>query len=170
MSQSCRAAFVTICPFIAATLLFATGAQAQEIRRVAEPNQPVRMSHNGYVCAGQLTVSPIDETYDSISCSGPVFASSDYAAVYQKRAYDELVKINQARVDVLNHDLKAAIEKRFADLPRDVQQLAAIQSLKRSLNDYLDQRLPAGATQISPQGGHSAGGASGRPDSPLAGP
>ena len=82
-----------------------------------------------------------DETYDSISCSGPVFAASDYAAVYQKRAYDELVKINQARVDALNHDLKAAIEKRFGDLPRDVQQLAAIQSLKRSLNDYLDQRL-----------------------------
>ena len=61
MSQSCRAASAKICvlPSIAATLLFATGAQAQEIRRVAEPNQPVRMTHNGYVCAGQLTVSPI---------------------------------------------------------------------------------------------------------------
>jgi len=139
-------------------LLIAAGAQAQEIRRVAEPNQPVRMTHNGYVCVGTLTVTPIDETYDTVTCSGPVFAASDYQAVYQKRAYDELVKINEARVDVLNHDLKAAIEKRFSELPRDMQQLASIQSLKRSLTEYVDQRLPAGATQISPQGGRSGGG------------
>jgi hypothetical protein len=155
--------------FVAATFSVTSVVQAQEIRRVAEPNQPVRMAHNGYVCAGTLTVTPIDDTFDTVTCSGPVFAASDYEAVYQKRAYDELVKINEARVDVLNHDLKAAIEKRFGDLPRDVQQLAAIQSLKRSLNDYVDLRLPAGASQVSP-GGHSAGAAGSRSSSPLTGP
>ena len=155
---------------VVAAFLVASGVYAQEIRRVAEPNQPVRMTHNGYVCAGTLTVTPIDETYDTVMCSGPVFAASDYEAVYQKRAYDELVKINGARVDLLNHDLKGAIERRFSELPRDMQQLAAIQGLKRSLNDYVDQRLPAGATQVSPQGGHPAGAAGSRPSSPLTGP
>lgn len=173
MSRVSQAASVTVrFPLfvIAAAALVVSGAQAQEIRRVAEPNQPVRMTHNGYVCAGTLTVSPIDETYDTVTCSGPVFAASDYEAVYQKRAYDELVKINEARVDVLNHDLKAAIERRFGELPHDVQQLAAIQSLKRSLNEYVDQRLPAGATQVSPQGGHPAGAAGSGPSSSLTGP
>src|SRR5215472_4566324 len=165
MVRVCEAASVAIrsLGFIVATLLAASGAQAQEIRRVAEPNQPVRMAHNGYVCAGTLTVSPIDDTFDMVTCSGPVFAASDYEAVYQKKAYDELVKINQARMDVLNHDLKAAIYKHFGELPRDMQQLAAIQGLKRSLNDYVDQRLPAGATQVSPQAGHSASATGSRP-------
>jgi hypothetical protein len=127
------------------------------------------MTHNGYVCVGTLTVTPIDDTFDTVTCSGPVFAASDYEAVYQKRAYDELVKINEARVDVLNHDLKAAIERRFSELPRDMRQLAAIQNLKRSLNDYVDQRLPAGASQVSP-GGHSAGAAGSGHSSSLTGP
>jgi hypothetical protein len=156
--------------FITASFLVVAGAYAQDTRRVAEPNQPVRMTHNGYVCAGLLTVSPIDETYDTVTCSGPVYAASDYTAVYQKRAYDELVNINEARVDVLNRDLKAAIERRLGELPRDMQQLAAIQSLKRSLSDYVDQRLPAGAGEVSPQGRHTAGAAGSRPDSSLTGP
>ncbi|HXJ92984.1 MAG TPA: hypothetical protein VMT20_08885 [Terriglobia bacterium] len=156
--------------FVAASFLLVSGARAQEIRRVAEPNQAVRMTHNGYVCAGTLTVTPIDDTYDTVMCSGPVFAASDYEAVYQKRAYDELVKINEARVDVLNHDLKAAIERQFSELPRDMQHLAAIQNLKRSLNEYVDQRLPAGATQVSPPGGHSASTRDSRPGSSPTGP
>jgi len=171
MVRISRAASVAIrfLLFVAAGFSVVSGAQAQEIRRVAEPNQPVRMTHNGYVCAGTLTVTPIDDTYDTVTCSGPVFAAGDYEAVYEKRAYDELVKINEARVDVLNHDLKAAIERRFSELPHDMQQLAAIQNLKRSLNEYVDQRLPAGATQILP-GGHSAGAAGSRPSYSPTGP
>lgn len=165
VSQAAPLAFrLALLPTIVASVLIVSDAHAQEIRRVAEPNQPVRMTHNGYVCAGTLTVTPIDETYDTVTCSGPVFAASDYQAVYQKRAYDELVKISEARVDVLNHDLKAATERRFSELPRDMQHLAAIQNLKRSLSDYVDQRLPAGATQVSP-GGHGVGAAGALPNS-----
>lgn len=35
---------------VAISWAVAAAAQAQEVRRVAEPNQPVRMTHNGYVC------------------------------------------------------------------------------------------------------------------------
>jgi hypothetical protein len=119
----------------------ATGARAQEIRRVAEPNQPVRMTHNGYVCAGRLNVAPIDDTYDTVTCSGPIYAAPDYAAVYQKRTFDELVKLNSARMDAIDHDLRAAVNRRIGELPRDVQQSAAIQSLRRSLLEDIDRRL-----------------------------
>jgi len=148
---------------MAISFAFATEAQAQEIRRVAEPNQPVRMTHNGYVCAGQLNISPIDDTYDMVTCSGPVYATPDYAAVYQKRTYDELVKLNNARMDAISRDLKAAIDRRFGELPRDLQQLAAIQSLRRNLAEDNDQRL-------TPESGSNTGRRTPAPANPRPGP
>ena len=55
--------------------------QSQEIRRVAEPGQQVRRARGGYICEGKLNVSPIDATYDMVSCSGPIFNAADYAAL-----------------------------------------------------------------------------------------
>jgi hypothetical protein len=130
-----RLLFCTVISFAVATC-----ARAQEIRAVAAPNQPVRMTHNGYVCAGRLNISPIDDTYDMVTCSGPIYAAPDYAAVYQKRTFDELVKLNNARLEAIDHDLRAAVDRRIGELPRELQQSAAIQSLRRSLLEDIDRR------------------------------
>jgi hypothetical protein len=120
------------------------------------------MSRGGYVCEGQLTRSPIDAnenwTYEMVQCTGPIYNSSDYAALNLKLNHDELVKLNAAlerlnvtsnatqdalnkQMQTFNNDLRAAIEKRFHDLPNDVLQSPAIQNLKKSLTEYIDQRL-----------------------------
>jgi hypothetical protein len=44
-------------------------------------------------------------------------------------------------VQAFNRDLRAMIEKRFHDLPDDVLLSPAIQNLKKSLMEYVDQRL-----------------------------
>jgi hypothetical protein len=127
------------------------------------------MGRGGYVCEGQLTHTPIDKTpidaaqnwtYDEmVQCTGPIYTSSDYAALNSKLNRDELVKLNAAldqlnatssatqdalnkQAQVLNGDLRAVIEKRFQDLPHEVLLTAAIQNLKKSLIEYVDQRLP----------------------------
>jgi hypothetical protein len=137
--------------------------RAQEIRALAEPNQSIRMGRGGYVCEGHLTHTPIDATenwtYEMVQCTGPIYSSSDYAALQAKLERDELVKLNDAldqlnassaatldainkQAVALNGDLRAAIDKRFQDLPHDVLLMAAIQKLKKSLVEYIDQRLP----------------------------
>jgi hypothetical protein len=68
---------------LAASLLSFT-AHAQEIRRVAQPNESVRMAHGSYVCDGHITTSPIDETYDMVTCTGPIYNASDYAALFNQ--------------------------------------------------------------------------------------
>jgi hypothetical protein len=121
------------------------------------------MGRGGYVCEGHLTHTPIDATedwtYEMVQCTGPIYSSSDYAALHAKLNRDELVKLNAAldqlnatssaaqdalnkQAQALNGDLKATIEKRFQDLPHDVLLTAAIQDLKKSLIDYVEQRLP----------------------------
>ena len=144
-------------------LLTAGGLRAQQIRLIAEPNQSIRMGRGGYVCEGQLTHAPIDATenwtYEMVQCTGPIYSSNDYVALHAKLSRDELVKLNAAldrlnattsatqdalnkQVQAFNSDLRATIEKRFQDLPHDVLLSAAIQNLKKSLIEYVDQRLP----------------------------
>ena len=145
------------------SLLSAGALRAQEIRPVAEPNQSIRMGRGGYICEGHLTHTPIDATedwtYEMVQCTGPIYSSNDYAALHAKLNRDELVKLNAAldqlnatssatqdalnkQAQALNGDLKATIEKRFQDLPHDVLLTAAIQDLKKSLIEFVDQRLP----------------------------
>jgi ABC-type transporter Mla subunit MlaD len=121
------------------------------------------MGRGGYVCEGQLTHISIDSaenwTYEMVQCTGPMYNANDYAALNAKLSHDELVKLNAAldrlnatssatqdvlnkQVQAFNRDLRATIEKRFRDLPNDVLLSPAIQNLKKSLMEYIDQRLP----------------------------
>jgi cob(I)alamin adenosyltransferase len=94
-----------------------------------------------------------------VQCTGPIYRSNDYAAVQARLGRDELVKLNAAldqlnatsaaaqdainkQAVALNGDLRATIDKRFQDLPHDVLLTAAIQNLKKSLLEYIDQQLP----------------------------
>jgi hypothetical protein len=124
--------------------LSAGSALSQEIRRVAEPFEQVRMARGGYVCDGKLTVSPIDNTYDTVSCSGPMYNAADYAALYTKLSRDELTAMNANNRAALNHDIKAAIQGQFQLLPANLRQLAAIQALEKGLMDSVDEKLPEG--------------------------
>ena len=145
--------------------------QAQEIRPLAEPNQSIRMGRGGYVCEGRLTHTAIDATenwtYEMVQCTGQIFSSSDYAALHAKLNHDELVKLNAAldqlnttssatqdalnrQVLTLNSDFRSTIEKRFQDLPHEVLLSAEIQNLKKSLIDYVDQRLPTTSSTNPP--------------------
>jgi len=117
-------------------------ARAQEIRPVAQPNESVRMAHGGYVCEGRTSVTPIDNSYDTVTCSGPMYNASDYVALYTKLNHDELVKMNANASAALNRDIKAAIQKQFNELPPNLRQMAAIQNLEKSLSEYVDERLP----------------------------
>jgi hypothetical protein len=93
-----------------------------------------------------------------VQCTGPIYNSNDYMALNAKLGHDELGKLNAAldrlnatssatqdilnqQVQAFNRDLRATIEKRFHDLPNDVLLSPTIQNLKKSLMEYLDQRL-----------------------------
>jgi hypothetical protein len=151
------------------SLMTAGTLRAQEIRPIAEPNQSIRMGRGGYACEGHLTHTPIDATenwtYEMVQCTGPIYNSYDYAALHAKLNHDELVKLNAAldqlnatstatqdtlskQAMALNSDFRATIEKRFQDLPHDVLLTAAVQNLKKSLIEYVDQRIPR--TNIPP--------------------
>jgi len=165
------------------SLLTARALRAQEIRPIAEPNQSIKMGRGGYVCEGQLTHTPIDATenwtYEMVQCTGPIYGSSDYAALYSKLNHDESVKLNAAldrlnatsnatqdalnrQMQVFNNDLRATIEKRFHDLPNDVLLSPAIQNLKKSLTEYIDQRL-SGTSPNNPPAPRSSAPAKSQP-------
>ncbi|MGO8818306.1 MAG: hypothetical protein ACLQVG_26990 [Terriglobia bacterium] len=137
--------------------------RAQEIRAIAEPNQAIRMGRGGYVCDGQLTHTPIDATenwtYEMVQCTGPIYDSRDYAALYSKFSYDAFVNMKVAlqqenasrratqgalnnQAQTINTDLRAIIDERFQELPQDVLLSAAVQNLKKSLIEYVDQKFP----------------------------
>jgi hypothetical protein len=147
-----------VCIFLAEGLLSFTPftACAQEIRPVARPNEAVRVAHGGYVCEGRATITPIDDSYDTVSCSGPMYNSADYVALYTKLNYDELVKMNSNAQEAINRDLKAAIQRRFSELPPNLREMAAIQNLEKSLSEYVDERLPQGRGAGSPHPTHSS--------------
>jgi hypothetical protein len=173
---------------LALLLLLTAGAlRAQEVRAIAEPNQSIRMGRGGYVCEGQLTHTSIDNTddwtYEMVRCTGPIYNSSDYAALNAGLSRVELVKLNAAldrlnatssatqdvlkkQVQAFNYDLRATIEKRFQDLPNDVLLSTAIQNLKKSLIEYVDQRLPR-APANTPPSSRSTTPANGQPDPTL---
>jgi hypothetical protein len=143
-------------------MLNAGALWAQEIRVVAEPNQTVRMGRGGYICDGQLTHTPIDATaewtYEMVSCTGPIYNSYDYEALHAKLNHDELVRLNDTMDRLLdrqaremNRDLKTTIESSFQGLPQDVLAMAEIQSLKKSLLEYVDQRVVSGVGALSPR-------------------
>ncbi|MGO8786040.1 MAG: hypothetical protein ACLQVL_01475 [Terriglobia bacterium] len=148
---------------IALLCLFNIGTlRAQEIRVVAEPNQSIRMGRGGYVCEGQLTHTPIDATenwtYEMVQCTGPMYNSYDYAALQAKLNHDELMRLNdtmdrllERQARELNRDLKATIEASFQTLSHDVLASAEIQSLKKSLLDYVDQRVVPGVSPLTPR-------------------
>jgi hypothetical protein len=165
MSKIMKAVCLTLyAPFLAPILLLTAGdLTAQEIRVIAEPNKSIRMGRGGYVCEGRLTHTPIDAaedwTYEMVQCTGPIYSSNDYAALNAKLNHDELVKLKDSldelnatssttqdalnrQTQALNGDLRATIERRFQDLPHDVLLTAGIQNLKKSLMEYVDQRLP----------------------------
>jgi hypothetical protein len=144
------------------------------------------MGRGGYVCEGQLTHTPIDATenwtYEMVQCTGPMYNSTDYAALNTKLSREELVKLNAAldrlnatsratqdaldrQVQALNSELKATIERRFQDLPHDVLLSAAIQNLKKSLIEYVDQRLPR-TPQNNPPAPRSSAPAKSQPNPP----
>ena len=173
MSKISKVTRFTFCSgFLAAlSLLTAGGLTAQEIRPIAEPDQSIKMGRGGYVCEGHLTHTPIDATenwtYEMVQCTGPIYSSSDYAALHAKLNRDELVKLNAAldqlnatssatqdalnkQAQALNGDLRTFIDKRFQELPHDVLLTAAIQNLKKSLIEYVDQRLPSPSSNNPP--------------------
>lgn len=145
--------------------LVSFNARAQEIRPVAQPNESVRMAHGGYVCEGRTSITPIDSSYDTVTCSGPMYNASDYIAVYTKLNHDELVKMNANTTATLNRDMKAAIQKHFNELPANLRQMAAIQNLEKSLSDYVDERLPETRGSTAPHPSHSSTGHAGTPGS-----
>lgn len=137
-------------------LLFAsTGtSQAQEIHVLAEPNQSIQMPRGGYVCEGRLTYTPAENGVDleTVQCTGRIYNAGDYAALQAKLNHDEMVKLNDTvtrtsqealdrQAQQLVHDLKANIEERFQTLPENVLASEEVQNLKKSLLDYVDQRV-----------------------------
>jgi hypothetical protein len=151
MTRMRTAATLSLC--LCAALLSFT-AHAQEIRPVAQPDEAVRMAHGGYVCEGRTSITPIDNSYDTVSCSGPIYNAGDYMALYTKLNHDELVKMNANTAEALNRDIKTAIQKRFNELPPNLRQMAAIQNLERSLSEYVDERLPEGRGTAAPRRAH----------------
>ncbi len=164
MSQSRNTARFALCsaPVALALLLSAGALRAQEIRVIAEPNQSIRMGRGGYVCEGQLTHTPIDATenwtYEMVQCTGPIYNSYDYAALYAKQNHDEMLRLNDTMDRLLdrqaremNRDLKATIESSFQELPHDMLASAEIQSLKKSLLEYVDQRVVSGIAPLGPR-------------------
>jgi hypothetical protein len=94
-----------------------------------------------------------------VECTGLIYSSNDYAALNAKLSRDELVKLNAALdqlnatssptqdafnklAQALNGELRPALEKRFQLLPYDILLTSPIQNLKKSLIEYVDQRLP----------------------------
>ena len=179
-----RARFTSWSASLALLSLLTAGAlRAQEIRPIAEPNQSIKVGRGGYVCEGQLTHTPIDATeiwtYEMVQCTGPIYSSNDYAALNAKLSHDELVKLSAAldrlnatsnttqevlnrQMQAFNNDLRATIEKRFHDLPNDVLLSPAIQNLKKSLTEYIDQRL-SGTPPNNPPASRSSAPAKSQP-------
>lgn len=124
----------------------------------------------GFVCDGDIQ----DKGDNRINCTGPIYRADEYAAKYARQNSDQLVKINTAldqlntsldklnstseatqevlskQVEAFNNDLRAYIEKKFQGLPKDALKSEALQKLKKSLMDYVDQRLKASGNPPAP--------------------
>ena len=136
--------------------------RTQEIRVIAGPNESIRMSRGGYVCEGQLTHTPIDATenwtYEMVQCTGPMYNSSDYEALNAKLNHDELLRLNDTMDRLLdrqaremNRDLKSNIESSFQMLSPNALASVEIQNLKKSLLEYVDQRVVSALGPFEPR-------------------
>jgi len=143
------------------TFVVTASARAQDITKYQSGISSTIGLTAGFVCEGNMQ----DKGDNRINCTGPVYRADEYAAKYARQSSDQLVKLNAAldqlntsldklnstseatqevlskQVQAFNNDLRAYIENRFQALPNDVLQSAAIQNLKKSLTDYVDQRL-----------------------------
>jgi len=114
----------------------------------------------GFVCEGTIQ----DKGDNRINCTGPIYRADEYAAKYARQSSDQLVKLNAAldrlnlsldklnrtsettqevlgkQAQTFNNDLRAYIEKSFQGLPKDMLRSPAVQDLKKSLVEYVDQR------------------------------
>jgi hypothetical protein len=135
-------------------------ARAQEITKYPNGISSTIGLTVGFVCEGAIQ----DKGDNRINCTGPIYRADEYAAKYARQSSDQLVKLNsaldqlntsidklnrtsEATQDVLgkkiqgfNNDLRAYIEKSFQGLPKDMLRSPAVQDLKKSLMDYVDQR------------------------------
>jgi len=146
-------------------------ARAQDISKYPSGfSSNIGQTTTGFVCEGNLQ----DKGDNRIYCTGPIYRADEYVAKYARQSSDQLAKLNaeleqlstsldklnrtsEATQDVLskqvqafNNDLRAYIEKRFQDLSMAELQSAAIQNLKKSLMDYVDQRLKASGSSPPP--------------------
>jgi len=145
-------------------------ARAQDITKYQSGISSTIGLTTGFVCEGD-----IQERGDNrINCTGPIYRADEYSAKFARQNSDQLVKINAAldqlntsldklnrtseatqdvlskQVEAFNNDLRAYIEKRFQDLSKAELQSAALQNLKKSLIDYVDQRLKASGNTPAP--------------------
>jgi hypothetical protein len=67
------------------------------------------------------------------------------------RLNDTMDRLLDRQARELNRDLKATIEASFQTLPRDVLASADVQNLKKSLLEYVDQRVVSGITPLAPR-------------------
>jgi len=147
-------------------------ARAQEITKYPSGlSSTLSQTTTGFVCEGNIQ----DKGDNRIYCTGPIYRADEYVAKYARQGSNQLVKLNEElvqldasldklnktseatqevlskQVQAFNNDLKAYVEKRFRDLSKTESQSAAIQNLKKSLMEYIDQRLK-GADQSPPPG------------------
>jgi len=146
-------------------------ARAQDITKYPSGlSSNLNQTTTGFVCEGNIQ----DKGDNRIYCTGPIYRADEYVAKFARQSSDQLVKLNaeleqlntsldklnktsEATQDVLskqvqafNNDLRAYIEKRFQDLSKAELQSAVIQNLKKSLMDYVDQRLKASGNSPPP--------------------
>ena len=74
------------------------------------------------------------------------------------RLNDTMDRLLDRQAREMNHDLKATIESSFQALPHDVLASAEIQNLKKSLMDYVDQRVVSGLGPFGPRPGRTSPG------------
>jgi hypothetical protein len=147
------------------------GARAQEITKYPSGlPSTLGQTTTGFICEGNIQ----DKGDNRIYCTGPIYRADEYVAKYARQSSDQLGKLNavleqlntsldklnrtsEATQDVLskqvqafNNDLRAYIEKRFQDLSKAELQSAAIKNLKKSLMDYVDQRLKTSGNSPPP--------------------
>lgn len=156
----------------AIALLPSATARAQEITQYKSGlSSNIGQTTSGFVCEGQLQ----DKGDNRIYCSGPIYRADEYVAKYARQSSDQLGELKSAldqlntsldklnktseetqavltkQVEAFNNDLKAYVEKRFQKLSKAELESAAIKNLKKSLTDYIDQRLKSPAKDQAPE-------------------
>jgi hypothetical protein len=154
----------------AISFMATASAQAQDITKYQSGISSSIGVTTGFVCEGDIQ----DKGDNRINCTGPIYRADEYAAKYARQNSDQLDKLIKAldqlntsldklnktseatqdvlskQVEAFNNDLRAYIEKRLQGLPKDALQSEALQKLRKSLMDYVDQRLKASGDTPAP--------------------